>query len=143
MPCGQQLGGDQAGLDGLADADVVGDEQPDGVLAQGQQQRHELVGTGRDGDPGQAAERPAGGAEPDPQGVAQQAGGAVVAEVVRGGRREGGAGDLLDAGQDAGDVVDPTAEGSHDQQVGVDSGRTTQSRPRAWTREPIGDAVGA
>ena len=40
----QELRGDEAGLDRLADADVVGDEEPDGVLPQRHEQRHELVG---------------------------------------------------------------------------------------------------
>ena len=46
----EQLGGDQAGLDGLADADVVGDEQPDGVLPQRHEQRHVLVAARADAD---------------------------------------------------------------------------------------------
>ena len=49
----QQLGGGQASLDGLADADVVGDQQPDRVLPQRHQQRDELVGAGFDREPGQ------------------------------------------------------------------------------------------
>ena len=82
----QQLGGDQAGLDGLADADVVGDQQPDRVLPQRHQQRDELVGARLDGEPGQRAERPGAGAEADPQRGAQQPGarrGARVAGVGR------------------------------------------------------------
>ena len=70
----QQLGGDQAGLDGLADADVVGDQQPDRVLPQRHQQRDELVGAGLHGEPGQRPERPGAGPEPDPQCRAQQPG---------------------------------------------------------------------
>jgi len=53
----QQLAGDDESLDGLADADIVGDEQADRALAQGHEQRHELVGTGAHGD---ASQRPQG-----------------------------------------------------------------------------------
>ena len=54
---GEQLGGDQSGLDGLADADVVGDEQPDDVLAQRHEQRDVLVAARADADAGERAER--------------------------------------------------------------------------------------
>ena len=69
----QQLRGDQARLDGLADAHVVGDQHPHGVLPQRHQQRHELVGARLHGEPGQRAERPGAGPEPDPQRGPQQA----------------------------------------------------------------------
>ena len=49
---------DQKGLHGLADADVVGDQQADGVLSQGHHQRYDLVGTGAEGELGQGPERP-------------------------------------------------------------------------------------
>ena len=52
-----QLGGDEPGLDGLADAHVVADRQPDCFLAHGHQQRHQLVGPGFHGDGGQGPER--------------------------------------------------------------------------------------
>ena len=39
-----------AGLDRLADPDVVGDQQPDGVQLERHQQRHELVGARLDAD---------------------------------------------------------------------------------------------
>ena len=49
----QQLGRDQSRLHRLADAHVVGDQQPHGVLPQRHQERHELVRPGLDGQPGQ------------------------------------------------------------------------------------------
>ena len=70
----EQLAGDQRGLDRLADADVVGDQQPHRVELERHQQRHELVGARLDGDPAEASgtgrrdER-----KPEPQRVAQQA----------------------------------------------------------------------
>jgi len=49
---GHQLGGHQCGLDGLAHAHVVGDQQPHWVEAKGHQQRHKLVRAGIDGQLG-------------------------------------------------------------------------------------------
>ena len=49
----EQLAGDQAGFDGLADADVVGDQEPNRVELQRHQQRDELVGAGLDGELGE------------------------------------------------------------------------------------------
>ena len=40
-----QLSHDEAGLNSLADADVVGDQQAHGAEAQGHQQRYQLIGT--------------------------------------------------------------------------------------------------
>ena len=47
----QQLGRGQTRLDGLTDAHVVGDQQPDRVLPQRHQQRDELVGAGLHREP--------------------------------------------------------------------------------------------
>ena len=47
----EELAGDEQRLDGLADADVVGDEEADRVLAEGEEQRKQLVGPRLDGDP--------------------------------------------------------------------------------------------
>ena len=114
----EQLGGDQAGLDGLADADVVGDQQPDRVLPQRHQQRHELVGAGLDGEPGQRAERPGAGPEPDPQRRAQQPGADAVPASSGSGGLEGGRADLLQRGEDAGDLVVAAAERAQHEEVG-------------------------
>ena len=45
-----QLPRNQPGFDGLADANVIGNEQPNGGQAQGHQQGYELVATGLHGD---------------------------------------------------------------------------------------------
>lgn len=84
----EQFGGDQGGLDGLADTDVVGDQQAHDVLAQRHHQRHHLVGARFDRDRGQAAERACGGTESDPQRTSQQRCAQVVAEVLGARRRE-------------------------------------------------------
>jgi hypothetical protein len=114
---GEQLDGEEPGLDGLADADVVGDEQPHHLGAQGHEQRHELVRAGLDGDRGQRAERPGGGPEADPQRLPQQHRRGVVAEVGRRGRRELRGGDRLQRREHRGDVVLAAAERAQDQEV--------------------------
>ena len=53
----EQLAGDQQRLDRLADAHVVGDEEPDRIQPKGHQQRHQLVGPRLHGDPPERAER--------------------------------------------------------------------------------------
>ena len=59
----EQLADDQAGLDGLADADVVGDEQADRFLPERHQQRNQLVGARLEGEIAEGAERSGTGAE--------------------------------------------------------------------------------
>ena len=75
----EQLASDQRGLDGLADPDVVGDQQPHGLELERHQQRHELVGPRVDGDATERAERSGRGADAEPQRVAEQARAARVA----------------------------------------------------------------
>ena len=73
----------QARFDGLADAHVVGDQQPYGVELQGHQQRHKLVGPRFAGDLGEAAKRAGTGTETEANGIAKQTAGLIVAELVR------------------------------------------------------------
>jgi hypothetical protein len=54
---GDELGRDQAAFDGLADADVVGDQQAHRFHAQRHEKRDELVRARRDGEIPQRAER--------------------------------------------------------------------------------------
>ena len=86
----EELGGDQAGLDSFADPDVVGDEEADGLLAKRHEQGNVLVRARVNREGRERAERSARRAEPDSKGVAQEGGGAGVAEIVGGRRREGG-----------------------------------------------------
>src|SRR5688500_15157496 len=53
----EQFSGYKCSLDGLANTDVVGDEQPYWVQLECHQQRHELVGARLHGDLAEAAER--------------------------------------------------------------------------------------
>ena len=117
-PCSSSSVAISAGLDGLADADVVGDQQPDRVLPQRHQQRDELVGAGFDGEPGQRPERPGAGPEADPQRRPQQPGARRGADVRGSGGGEGGRADLLQRREDAGDLVVAAGQRAQDQEIG-------------------------
>ena len=52
----KQLAGDEQGLNGLADADVVRDEQPHDVLTEREEERDELVRPRLDAEPREAPE---------------------------------------------------------------------------------------
>ncbi len=109
---------------GLADADVVGDQQPDGVLAQRQQQRDELVGARLDGEAGRAsgtgrrtsgtrcAARCAAGRRSPRRRGRRRSGGGKVASV-----------DGLECREDGGDVVVAAAERAQHEQVAVALGQ--------------------
>ena len=84
----EQLARDEQGLDRLADADVVGDEQTHRVELERHEQRHELVGSRLDRD---LSEAPKGAGSPpqrEQQGVAKQESRVVPAELMRVGQRE-------------------------------------------------------
>ncbi|MNF71527.1 hypothetical protein D3C84_534780 [compost metagenome] len=66
-----QFAGDQAGLDGLADTHVVGNQQAHGGQAQRHQQRHELVAARLHGNVAEGAERAGSGAQGQTQCIAQ------------------------------------------------------------------------
>lgn len=66
----QELPSHKERLDGLADPDVVCDQEPYGVEAERHKERHKLVGAGFDGDLAKRAERAGRGAEPEAEGVA-------------------------------------------------------------------------
>ena len=113
----KQLGRDQAGLHGLADADVVGDQQPHRVLAQRHQQRDELIGARLDGKPGQGAERARRRAEPDPHRGAQQAGRRSRACVRRVRCRERRGTHVLQLREHPGHLVVTAAQGAQHEEV--------------------------
>ena len=68
----EQFPSDQTCLDGLADANVVGDEQPNGVEPQRHEQRYQLIGARFDIEIAEAPERSRTGAEFEAKRVAQQ-----------------------------------------------------------------------
>ena len=108
----QQLAGDEQALDCLADADVVGNEQPDRVQLQGHQERHKLVGPWLDGDLAEGTERAGTGPEAQTDRVAEQPAGLVVAQVSRVGRGEVRGPDLLNFRIDPGDLHVGAARGA-------------------------------
>jgi len=68
----EEFSGDQQCLNGLADPDVVGDQQTHGVETEGHEQWHELIRPWLDGDPAERSERPGARAYRQPDCVAQQ-----------------------------------------------------------------------
>jgi hypothetical protein len=128
LPAIVQFASDQAGLDRLADAYVVGDQETNGVLAEGDKERDELVRTRLEGQPAERTE----GARPRTKGeahcVAEQAAGSVVAKSggVRGG--EGRRLDLLELAEDAGRLIVGATEGSNDEEI---LGRLGEDHPLA------------
>ena len=131
----EQLAGDEARLDGLADADVVGDEHPHRVELERHHQRHELVGPGLDRDAAEAAERAGGGAGREAGGVAEEPARGEVAEVFPPGEPERRGLDRLDRREDAGDLlVQPAGRAEH-QEV---AGRFGEDHPFAAARRDEG-----
>ena len=112
----EQLARDEARLDGLADAHVVGDEQAHRVEPEGHHQRHELVGPGLDGDAAEAAERAGGGAGRETRRVAQPPARGEVPEVFPAGQPERRRFDRLHRRQQAGDLLVEPADGTEHQQ---------------------------
>lgn len=129
---GQEFAGDEEGLNGLADADVIGDEEADGVEAEGHEEGDELVGAGADGDAAQGAEGAGAVPEGEAGGVPEEFGGEGVGGVVGGGEGELGGGQFLHAPPDQGEV-DPAdlglvaGEGAQQSDVGV----------RGWDQDPL------
>ena len=92
----EQLAGDEQGLDGLPDPDVVGDEEAHRIELQRHEQRHELVGARLDRDPSDAPEGSGAAAEREQQRIAEQEGRVVPAERVRARQGEPGLANRLD-----------------------------------------------
>jgi len=76
-----QLTGDEEGLHRLSDPDVVGDEEAHRVQLEPHEQGNELIRPGIYRDAAEGAERAGAGTETEPQRVAEQAAGAVVADL--------------------------------------------------------------
>ena len=82
----QQLTGDHGRFDGLADSHIIGDQQAHRILAQGHDQRHELIGPRDNRQPAHRPERarPAPKAEADRITEQQRSG--EIARLLRVGR---------------------------------------------------------
>ena len=143
----EELAGDEAGLDGLADADVVGDQQADGVLAQRHEQRHELVAArGSTAMPAEAIGT--GRRRRGTRAGARCAAGAAEAVSPRsaavGGGEGGGARRPRRRGRRRRSRRRPPPSGRRTQELGRRRpGRTTHSRPRARTRVPARSGRGS
>jgi hypothetical protein len=105
---------DERGFNGLADTNIVGDEQPDGILAQGHQERDQLIGTRLDGDTGKATERAGGSPYAEAGSLPQQAGGLKIAGLLRVRRRKFGSVDGFNRRQNASALIFCTANGSYE-----------------------------
>ena len=110
----------------------------DGIEPERHQQRDELVRPRLDGDAAEGAERAGARAEAEPEGVAEQAGRAVVAEIRRPSAERSAGGRTCSERR-----VDARRSRRRCRRAGggrggpsSDSGRTTHSRPRARTSEP-------
>lgn len=66
----EKLSCNEAGLDRLADPDVVGDEKTHGVVLERHHERHKLIGLRREPDPPGAPERTRASAQSESEGVA-------------------------------------------------------------------------
>jgi hypothetical protein len=84
----EELAGDDRRLDGLADTDVVGDEQPHRIELERHHQRHELVRPGLGGDAAEAPEGTRRGARREARRVAQELPCGEVAEIGFAGKPE-------------------------------------------------------
>jgi len=62
----QQLACNQTGFNGFADANIISDQQTDGIEPEGQQQRYKLIRAWLDGDTSKGAKRPALERKPKP-----------------------------------------------------------------------------
>jgi hypothetical protein len=101
----QKLAGDQCSLNGLADANVVGNQNPHRVKLERHQKRDKLVRARLNGNPPERSEGSSAGPEAEPQGIAEEAGRAVIAGVGWVGKVETGRLDCLQGGRDAGDFI--------------------------------------
>jgi hypothetical protein len=97
--------GDEERLDGLADADVVGDEKSHRIEAKGHDERHELVGAGLKAESRERSEGTCCVSGGKPSGVSKKSAGVGVAALGRIGRAELGGLDLLETRVNTGGFV--------------------------------------
>ena len=129
-----QFPDDQRSLDGLANADVVANQQPHGGQPQGHEQGHELICTRLHSNVAEAAEGTGTGAQLQAQGIAQQQGCGVVAHLGRVGLLERGGLDgteLLQFRQQRDHVVVGAPKGAQAQGAG------TVSQPGVGLDHPL------
>ena len=113
----EQFACDETCFHGLADAHVIGDEQPDGIEPQGHQQRHELIRPRFDGNATETTERAGRRAGGDAGGITQQGPRLKITEVVARGEGKRGTGDGLDGREQASDFFIQPADGAEHEKV--------------------------
>ena len=129
-----QLAQDEPGLDRLADADVVGDQQPHDRKAQRHQQRHELIGAGLEAQPRRRAERPGAAPQRKAQRLGQAAGrrpGSRFRPTSGSANRAGRTGSRSSAGWMSCTSASAPDSGRRQSVSSSGEGSATHSRPRA------------
>ena len=106
----EEFTSDQAGLDGLADADIVGDQEPHGIEPQRHEERHELIRPRLYGNLRKRPKGPRAESRRDAGRIAKQSAGDVIACILRIGRRETRRFNSLDRWQDANQLLIKTAK---------------------------------
>src|ERR1017187_8054906 len=113
----QQFAGDDRRFDGLADANVVGDQETHRIKLERHHQRHKLIRPWLDSDTTEAAKRASGGTGGQSRGFAQQLARRKIPETVAGGQLERSGLDRLDSRQDAGYLLVETTHRPRYQQI--------------------------
>ena len=109
--------GDQAGLYGLADADIIRNQQSYGIELERHEEGDKLIGARLHGKPAERAKGAGTGTEAKAHGIPQQAAGDKIAEIGLSGGAEGGWGDLLQGGMDAGGFLNRAAQRTDDKEI--------------------------
>jgi len=113
----KQLTRHQSGLNGLANTDIIRNQQAHRVQFEGHQQRHQLIGARLKAQPGKRAERPGAGAKAQPHSIPQQPGGAVIAYLNRVGQIKGGGGHAFQRQVNASHFIIRAAQRAQDEQI--------------------------
>ena len=121
-----QFAQDESGLDGFADADVIGDEEAGDGLAQRHQERDELVGARLEREVGGRAEGARAAAEGQAERVGQEGGAELQGGGGVGRQGEGGGADTVrdfEGGVEEDRVVFATGERAEGEEVGLRRGQ--------------------
>src|SRR5690606_38372204 len=84
----EQFTGNESRFDGLADADIVGNQEPQGIELERHQQRHKLVSARLDRDVAEAAERNGSSAQFQTERIAKEKRCSLRARLARIGQIE-------------------------------------------------------
>ena len=107
----QQLAGNQSGFDGFSDTHIIGNQNPDRILFQGDQQRNQLIRPGVHSQPAKGSKGSGAGAKPQAHRIAKQITGVVVARRAGIGKVKTGLLHRLQRQVNAGDITLAAPEG--------------------------------